>query len=236
MPKAPLQGNCILIQFTPLCVSVIQQTIVSGICIRAMKFNSLAFPHVARWDNSRSSCLSVAMLQQDHIHGWSSKLLRCLFIEMHHKKEACVATNLFTFFWCVDLTWLLSTRGQKIKAVATSMAWQDNLMDMKYNHWLWGGVGYKVGQCACYCEAVREIVLCVSIIMGSESSRQAGAAEKRPPGSEALFCHYQEGRPDNNGDIMRAGDRLSFSKWETVRICGVASQQVHSHWLVPGLS
>ncbi|KAK1900215.1 Potassium-activated aldehyde dehydrogenase mitochondrial [Dissostichus eleginoides] len=45
-----------------------------------------------------------------------------------------------------------------------------------------------------------------------ESSKQAGAVEKRSPGSEALSCHYREGRPDNNGDIMRAGDRLSFSK------------------------
>lgn len=42
-PKAAQQGNCILIQSTPVCVSVIQQTIVSGICIRAMKFNPLAF-------------------------------------------------------------------------------------------------------------------------------------------------------------------------------------------------
>lgn len=43
VPKAPQQGNCILIQSTPLCVSVIQPTIVSGICIRAMKFNPVAF-------------------------------------------------------------------------------------------------------------------------------------------------------------------------------------------------
>lgn len=42
VPKAPHQGNCILIRSTPLRVSVIQQTIVSGICIRAMKFNPLA--------------------------------------------------------------------------------------------------------------------------------------------------------------------------------------------------
>ncbi|KAE8295017.1 hypothetical protein D5F01_LYC05940 [Larimichthys crocea] len=55
--------------------------------------------------------------------------------------------------------------------------------------------------------------------MGTESSKQAGAVEKRTPGSEALSCHYQEGRADNNGDIMRAGDRLSFSKWKMVGIC-----------------
>lgn len=57
-----------------------------------------------------------------------------------------------------------------------------------------------------------EVVLCVSVIMGTESSEQAGAVEKRPRGSEALSCHYWEGRPDNNGDIMRAADRLPFSK------------------------
>lgn len=50
--------------------------------------------------------------------------------------------------------------------------------------------------------------------MGSESSKQAGADEKRPPGSEALSCHYWEGRPDNNGDIMRAGDRPFLFKVE----------------------
>lgn len=41
-PKAAQQGNCILIQSTPVCISVIQQSIVSGICIRAMKFSPLA--------------------------------------------------------------------------------------------------------------------------------------------------------------------------------------------------
>ncbi|KAI3354052.1 hypothetical protein L3Q82_018609, partial [Scortum barcoo] len=47
-----------------------------------------------------------------------------------------------------------------------------------------------------------------------ESSKQAGAVEKRPPGSEALSCHHWEGRPDNNGDIMRAGDRPFLFKVE----------------------
>lgn len=65
--------------------------------------------------------------------------------------------------------------------------------------------------------------------MGTESSKQAGAVEKRTPGSEALSCHYREGRADNNGDIMRAGDRLSFSKWKMVGICSIPSQQAHSH-------
>lgn len=81
-----------------------------------------------------------------------------------------------------------------------------------------------------------EVVLCVSVIMGSESSKQAGAVEKRPPGSEALSSHYREGRPDNNGDIMRAGDRLSFSKWKMGRICSVpittGSQPLIGPWPV----
>lgn len=49
VPAALQQENCIQIQSAPLCVSVIQHTIVSGICIRAMKFSPLAFS-LARWE------------------------------------------------------------------------------------------------------------------------------------------------------------------------------------------
>ena len=176
------------------------------------------------------------MLRRDHIYTLSSKLPPYFFIKMHHKQWECVRgrkkkekKTIYSLLVCkFDMTWLLSIRWREIRAAATRQSDGRRLRGAAF--WVQGRVS------ACYCAAPCEAVLCVSIIMGTESSVQAGAVEKRPPGREALSCHYREGRPANNGDIMRAGDRLSFSKWEMVRICGIPSQQAHSHWLVPGLS
>lgn len=238
MPKAPQQGNCILIS-PLLCVLVLYNRLLCLAFALGPWNSATGFHYAAQWDNSRSSSLSVAMLQQDHIHTRSSKLLHSPFLLKCKKKISVVTKKTYFLLVCrFDMRWLLSTRRQK-ESSATTAEWHDNLMDTISKHWLWGSRCWVQGGVTCLllCVAVCEVVLCVSIIMGSESSKQAGAVEKRPPGSQALSCHYRQGRPDNNGDIMRAGDRLSpFISGRWGRICSVPTQQAHSHWLVPGLS
>lgn len=149
---------------------------------------------------------------------------------MHHKKEVHVGfeENQFTFIWRVDLTRrdLDQTTENRSDSRNCRETRQPDGHDMRTLTLRQPVSGTR---CACHCVAACEVVLCVSVITGSESSKQAGAVEKRPPGSRALSSHYREGRPDNNGDIMRARDRLSFSKWETGRVCSVPSQRAHSH-------
>lgn len=102
VPKAPQQGNCILIQSTPLCVSVIQQTIVSGICIRAMKFNPLAFT-MQRNETTVGvlayllPCYSKITFMPGLQSYFTSFSLKCIT----RKKSMCVATRKPIYFLLV---------------------------------------------------------------------------------------------------------------------------------------
>lgn len=141
VPEASQQGNCILIQSTPLCVSVIQQTIVSGICIRAMKFSPLAF--AVQRDETTVGVLAYLLPCYGKIT-FTRRLQSCttafLLKCIARKKFVCFTREPIYFLLVCkfDTMWLLRSRGQEIRVGVAAAACRDNLMDTIRQRWLWG--------------------------------------------------------------------------------------------------
>lgn len=82
------------------------------------------------------------MLQQDHIYAQSSKLLHIRFIEMHHKKEVCVAMRKPIYFACQQQIWHYATFKYQQQPQCDTTTWWTQYVIADFEA---ATVGYKVG-------------------------------------------------------------------------------------------